>query len=103
VRLSLLTLRLLVVTIDAAGRSLNASFGSQMLINPDIKPAHELRAWWDSQGKERVAAFDSLSKGRTPGGGGGDQRKSFGQVREAKLGTGDKVGLRSSGLLACFR
>jgi hypothetical protein len=74
-----------------AGRSLNASFGSHLMINPDIKPAHELRAWFDSQGRERVSAFESLSKGRTPGGGGGDWRKSFAQVRDEKLGTKDKV------------
>lgn len=66
------------------------------MINPDIKPAHELRAWFDSQGRERVSAFESLSKGRTPGGGGGDWRKSFAQVRDEKLGTKDKVGTRHS-------
>lgn len=74
-------------TSDFGGKSLNTTFGSHFFVNPNRQEAHHLRQWWDTQGKS--AAVESISKGRT-GGSGSDPRKTLMEVKEEKLGYGEK-------------
>jgi replication factor A1 len=73
---------------DFGGKSLNASFGSHFFVNPDIKEAHELRAWFDSKGKD--AHIKSISDQRSGGGGGNDVRKQFADIKDENLGFKEK-------------
>lgn len=72
---------------DFGGRSLSATFGSQIFVNPDRPEAHTLRQWYDTFGKN--AEVQSLSKNRM-GGGGGDARKHFVDIKDEQLGMGEK-------------
>jgi len=67
------------------GKSLSASFGSRVHLNPDKPEAHALRAWFDNQGKN--AEVDCISK-RGPG---GDRRITFQQVKDEGLGNSEKA------------
>ncbi|XP_074495993.1 replication protein A 70 kDa DNA-binding subunit [Sebastes fasciatus] len=73
---------------DFGGRSLNASFASTLLINPDIPEAHKLRGWFDKEGH----AMDGQSLTESKGGGGGlTNWKTLSDVKTEHLGHGDKA------------
>lgn len=79
---------------DFGGRSLSVSASSVMNINPDTPDAHNLRGWYEGEG--RNSTFRSF----TSGGGGGatmrnaalnrDEMKTLQEVRDADIGNGDK-------------
>jgi replication factor A1 len=72
---------------DYGGKSLSTSFGTQVVINPDMKEAHDLKGWYDTQGKG--ADFENLSKGGGAGSG-KDPRKNFEQIEDEGLGRNEK-------------
>lgn len=73
---------------DFGGRSLNASFSSTLLINPDIPEAHKLRGWFDKEGH----AMDGQSLTEARGSGGGlTNWKTLSDVKTEHLGHGDKA------------
>ncbi|KAM6932268.1 replication protein A 70 kDa DNA-binding subunit isoform 2-T2 [Lycodopsis pacificus] len=73
---------------DFGGRSLSATFSSNMMINPDIPEAHKLRGWYDEEGH----AMDGQSVTEAKGGGGGNTNwKTLSDVKTENLGHGDKA------------
>jgi replication factor A1 len=66
---------------DYGGRSLSSSYGSKVMVNPDIPEAHKLRAWYDSKG--RSADISSISSNR--GGGKSSQRSTLAEISEIQL------------------
>ena len=72
---------------DYGGRSLNSSFSSQLLINPDIPHASTLRAWYKQGG---AAAGTHALTGAGGGGGAREQRIFISQIKDEHLGAGDK-------------
>lgn len=85
---------LLVLTcIVSSGRSLSMVSSSTMAINPDIDDSYALRGWYDSTG-----AGQSFQAHANTGGGGGTmggfnraEMRSINEVKEAQLGSSDKV------------
>lgn len=75
---------------DYNGRTLSTSTVSLISLNPDIREAHELRGWYDSQGAH--ASSRSLSAGLAAGGAAAarDDRKTIAQIKEEHLGMGEK-------------
>jgi replication factor A1 len=76
---------------DFGGRTLSTTFQSQIFVNPDRAEAHELKAWFDHDGKN--ANLESLSNKKMGGEGGGSgmaNRKSFASVKDEQLGFHDK-------------
>jgi len=65
--------------------------GGDMLINPDLDLAHELKGWWDNEGSS--AATTSLTV-RGGAGGGIDQSKTkmIGEVKQENTGYGTEKG-----------
>jgi len=68
------------------GLSLNTTFGSPLIIQPDIPEAHVLRHWWDSEGKDR----ETKSISKTGGGSADDPRKYLRQIATENLGSRNK-------------
>jgi len=59
--------------------------GGDLMINPDMDMAHELKGWWDNEGSQ--AATQSLTvKGMGMGGGDGGKVKTIGEVKAENLG-----------------
>lgn len=73
---------------DFGGKSLNTTYGSHFFVNPDRQEAHNLRQWYDTQGKD--ATIESISKGRSGGGSGSDPRKTLLEFKEEHLGFNEK-------------
>jgi len=74
---------------DYGGRSLSALGGTSMMINPDLKEAHILRGWWDSEGRDmNYSTFQG--EGGSQGGGSNSNWKMFSQVKSENLGSGEK-------------
>ena len=63
---------------DFGGRSLSASSGSSLMINPDIKEAHHIRGWWDNEGRNMTYSMYQNDGGSQ--GGGNSNWKIFSQV-----------------------
>jgi len=80
---------------DYGGRTLSVAGSTVMQINPDIPEAHTLRGWFDQGGNE--ACMQELSnqlgsQGATGGGGSiSSNWKYLDQLRDEKLGQGDKA------------
>jgi len=71
---------------DYSGRSLSATFGSCILLNPDHPKTAILRKWYDYDGKN--AKIKALS---IPGAfSGPTERKTFSAIKDENLGFGDK-------------
>ena len=61
--------------------------GSEILINPDIEIAHELKGWWDNEGvNTEGTSITTSGGGRTEGGQGGANVKLIGEVKQENLG-----------------
>ena len=73
------------------GRSLSMFSSSAMTVNPDIQEAHELKGWYDSQGRNETFMTHQASglNGGESGMGAGklkEQRKTLAQVKNENLG-----------------
>ncbi|XP_035689920.1 replication protein A 70 kDa DNA-binding subunit-like isoform X1 [Branchiostoma floridae] len=73
---------------DFGGRSLSTVGSSTIMINPDIPEAYQLRGWYDKVGCNAEA--QSISTGAGGGAGRPTNWKSFQQVKDENLGTGEK-------------
>ncbi|KAI8504968.1 60S acidic ribosomal protein P1 [Branchiostoma belcheri] len=73
---------------DFGGRSLSTMGSSTVMINPDIPEAFQLRGWYDKVGCNTEA--QSISTGGGGGAGRPTNWKSFKQVIDENLGTGEK-------------
>ncbi|XP_078679750.1 replication protein A 70 kDa DNA-binding subunit-like isoform X2 [Branchiostoma floridae x Branchiostoma belcheri] len=73
---------------DFGGRSLSTVGSSTVMINPDIPEAFQLRGWYDKVGCNTEA--QSISTGGGGGAGRPTNWKSFKQVIDENLGTGEK-------------
>lgn len=71
---------------DWGGRSLSALASSQIIFNPDIPEAHELRGWYDRTGTS--INFNEYRSDGSGGGGGGHSTnwKTFAEVKGESLG-----------------
>ncbi|XP_072248336.1 replication protein A 70 kDa DNA-binding subunit [Leuresthes tenuis] len=74
---------------DFGGRSLSVSFGSTLMINPDIPEAYKLRGWYDQEG--HAMDGQSLSEMKGGSGGGNTNWKTLSDVKTEHLGHGDKA------------
>lgn len=63
---------------DFGGRSLSVSINSQVMVNPDIKEAHVLRGWFQSEGRD--VSFLTFQNEGVSGGGQATNWKNFLQV-----------------------
>jgi replication factor A1 len=70
---------------DFNGRSLSTNSTSGFYINPDIREAHELRAWYDTVGQTAHLKLLSVF-GAGNGKGPSAPKKTFGQVRDEGFG-----------------
>ena len=79
------------------GRTLSTLNSSSIQIDPDVREAHLLRAWYDQTGQH--GTFTALSEGRGGGAGGAgaggaggtDEFKQLVAVKDENLGSGDRV------------
>ena len=79
---------------DFSGRSLSMFSSSMMNVSPDIPEAHELKGWYDSEGRDgSFNSFKNLGGGDQDGTTSGrkDERKTLEQVRDENLGMGESV------------
>ncbi|XP_031735623.1 replication protein A 70 kDa DNA-binding subunit-like [Anarrhichthys ocellatus] len=74
---------------DYGGRSLSASFSSTVLVNPDLPEAFSLRAWYDQGGY--AIDSQSLTETRSVGSGARTNWKTLSDVKNEKLGHGEKA------------
>lgn len=76
---------------DYNGRTLSTLSSSTIVMNPDMREAHELRGWFDAQGIHQESR--SISMAASMGGGlasAKDDRKTISQIKDDHLGQGDK-------------
>jgi replication factor A1 len=73
---------------DFGGRSLNMTFGSSMMVNPDIDEAYNLKGWYDGQGQRELSTYNSHAGLATLGGAQGrkNPEKTLQQIQEEHLG-----------------
>ena len=64
--------------------------GGDILVNPDLDLAHELKGWWDADGCRQE--MNSITVAGARGGDGGSQgpAKIIGEVKQDNLGYGEK-------------
>lgn len=76
---------------DFGGRTLSGSFGSHVLVDPDIPEAHKLKGWFVQQEQGgSMMEFKGYS-GEMGAGGGRDPPKVISQIKDDRLGCGEKV------------
>ena len=63
--------------------------GGDVLVNPDLDLAHELRGWWDSEGCRQEMTSLTVS-GARGGEGSAGVAKIIGEVKHENLGQGEK-------------
>jgi len=63
--------------------------GGDILVNPDLDLAHELKGWWDSEGCQQEMASITVSGSRGSDGPGGPA-KIIGEVKQENLGHGER-------------
>ncbi|CAN6245901.1 unnamed protein product [Urochloa humidicola] len=73
---------------DYSGKSVGTFSSSQLLINPDLAEAHNLRQWFDCGGRD--ASTQSISREFTPAASRNEIRKTVAQLKDDGLGMGDK-------------
>ncbi|CAO2047309.1 unnamed protein product [Urochloa humidicola] len=73
---------------DYSGKSVGTISSSQLLINPDLAEAHNLRQWFDRGGRD--ASTQSISRDFTPAASRNEIRKTVAQLKDDGLGMGDK-------------
>lgn len=68
---------------DFGGKSLNMSFGSQLIVNPQRPEAAALSEWWSTH---QDKAFDNMSKKGGGGQRGNDPVKTLDEIKTEQLG-----------------
>ena len=63
--------------------------GGDILVNPDLDLARELKGWWDSEGCKQEMASITVSGSRGSDGPGGPA-KIIGEVKQENLGHGER-------------
>jgi len=64
--------------------------GGDIMVNPDMDQAHELKGWWDNEGHSM--ATQSLTVAGQRSGGDGGATKMIGEVKQENLGYGSDRG-----------
>jgi len=64
--------------------------GGDILINPDMDLAHELKGWWDNEGSSQSTSSITVQGMRS--GGDGGVAKTLGEVKQENLGYGSDKG-----------
>lgn len=65
--------------------------GGDILVNPDIEQAHELKGWWDNEGSSAAVTTITV-QGMRSGGGNDGVLKMIGEVKQENLGYGSDRG-----------
>ena len=76
-----------LVWLDFNGVSLS---GGDILVNPDLDLAHELKGWWDSEGCRQEMSSITVAGARGGDGGSQGPAKIIGEVKQDNLGYGEK-------------
>lgn len=76
---------------DFGGRSLSLLSSGTMTVDPDISEAHQLKGWYDSQGRNETFNSHSNMSGAAAAAGRMDPLKTVTQVKDENLGMGDGV------------
>jgi replication factor A1 len=69
---------------DFQGASLSAGMSAVIEVNPDSEEAHDLRVWYDTEGK--TSAPIRIARTGGGGGGGGDRRIMLSQIKDENMG-----------------
>ena len=64
--------------------------GGDILVNPDLDLARELKGWWDSEGCKQEMSSITVAGARGGDGGSQGPAKIIGEVKQDNLGYGDK-------------
>ena len=64
--------------------------GGDILVNPDLPLAHELKGWWDAEGCRLEMSSITVAGARGAPGGSQSPAKLLGEVKQDNLGSGDK-------------
>jgi len=74
---------------DFGGRSLSLLSSGSMSVDPDITEAHQLKGWYDSQGRSETFMAHTGMSSMGAAGGRRDETKTIAQVRDEGLGTNE--------------
>eukprot|EP01116_Phalansterium_solitarium_P017308 TRINITY_DN4229_c0_g2_i1.p1 TRINITY_DN4229_c0_g2~~TRINITY_DN4229_c0_g2_i1.p1 ORF type:complete len:652 (-),score=238.32 TRINITY_DN4229_c0_g2_i1:174-2129(-) len=91
------------------GRGLTTVSSTHIAVNPDLREAHALRGWFDSQGGHVSAQpLSSMAQGGIDGEGGGfissiQERKTFSQIKDENLGRDKQDNFVLRGLITQIR
>ncbi|KAL7423241.1 Replication factor A protein 1 [Cryptotrichosporon argae] len=78
---------------DFGGRSLSMFSSATMMVNPDIPEAHQLRGWYDAEGRNKsFTAYTNQTAGvRGDAAPRPNEVKTIGQAKDEQLGMSDKT------------
>ena len=65
--------------------------GGDILVNPDLDLAHELKGWWDAEGCRQEMTSITVAGARGGPGESQGPAKLIGEVKQDNLGSGDKA------------
>lgn len=74
---------------DFGGRSLSLLSSGSMTVDPDIPEAHQLKGWYDSQGRRETFLAHTGMSSAGAAGGRRDETKTVAQIKEEGLGTNE--------------
>lgn len=74
---------------DFGGRSLSLLSSGSMSIDPDIPESHQLKGWYDSEGRHNTFLTHTGMSGMGAAGGRQTETKTVAQVKEEGLGTNE--------------
>ena len=72
-----------IFNLDFNGVSLS---GGDILVNPDLDLAHELKGWWDNEGSTQETTSITVAGARGENSGSGGNVKMIGEVKQENLG-----------------
>ena len=77
--------------------------GGDILVNPDLEQAHELKGWWDNEGSSAAVTTITV-QGMRSGGGNDGVLKMIGEVKQENLGYGSDRGeyYSTTGIITFF-
>ena len=64
--------------------------GGDILVNPDLDLAHELKGWWDADGCRQEMSSITVAGAREAARASQGPAKLIGEVKQENLGSGDK-------------
>ncbi|TVY49573.1 Replication factor A protein [Lachnellula occidentalis] len=76
---------------DFGGRSLSLLSSGSMSLDPDIAEAHQLKGWYDSQGRRETFLAHTGMSGAGAAGGRREETKTVAQVKEEGLGMNNEA------------